>query len=410
MCRALYSKACMIRISAYLVALSICVMQGTCSPAQTSSANEDGRQSGSVSDHQQKAAEYLRQRQTELARKEFAIIVEAEPGNVDAQANLGILLYFDGQYKGAIPHLQAALALLPQQGKLRALLGFSERRVGDTTAARNDLLASLGGLTENKVRKQAGLELVEMDTAANDLPAAAATIGLLKAAMPEDVEVLYAAYRVYTDLAGEALLDLSLAGPESSQIHQAMAHELMRERNNTAAIANLRAALKSDANLPGAHFELAELLASSSDPSQKAEAAREYEAALKQNPNDDKTLARLGDMAADEARHEGAMDYYKRALALQPENADAAIGLAHEQVDTGHVEEAAKLLTQVIQNDPSNTLAHYRLIAVYRRMHRTEDAKREVAEYQRLKAMKEKLRGVYDALRLDTSPRDDAKE
>jgi Tfp pilus assembly protein PilF len=352
-----------------------------------------------VAEHERKAREYLQQRKPELARKEFAVVAEAEPGNLDAQANLGVLLYFDGQYQEAIPHLKAAVALAPQQAKLQALLGFSERRAGDVAAARSDLAAALPGLTEDKVRKQAGLELVEMDTAANDLPAAAAAVAQLKAAMPADAEVLYAAYRVYTDLAGEALLDLSLAGPESAQMHQAIAHELVKARDNAAAVTNLRAAVKIDPHLPGAHFELAELLAASSAPAEKAEAQGEYELALKDNPRDDKTMTRLGDLAADKGDHAGAMKRYKEALALQPENADAAIGLAHELVDEEQLEAALPLLEGVVKSDPTNMLAHYRLAALYRRLHRTEDAKREIVDYQKLKATREKLRGVYGALR-----------
>jgi Tfp pilus assembly protein PilF len=352
-----------------------------------------------VAEHERKAREYLQQRKPELARKEFAVVAEAEPGNLDAQANLGVLMYFDGQYQEAIPHLKAAVALAPQQAKLQALLGFSERRAGDVAAARSDLAAALPGLTEDKVRKQAGLELVEMDTAANDLPAAAAAVAQLKAAMPADAEVLYAAYRVYTDLAGEALLDLSLAGPESAQMHQAIAHELVKARDNAAAVTNLRAAVKIDPHLPGAHFELAELLAASSAPAEKAEAQGEYELALKDNPRDDKTMTRLGDLAADKGDHAGAMKRYKEALALQPENADAAIGLAHELVDEEQLEAALPLLEGVVKSDPTNMLAHYRLAALYRRLHRTEDAKREIVDYQKLKATREKLRGVYGALR-----------
>ncbi len=360
---------------------------------------QDSAPSADVAEHERKAREYLQQRKPELARKEFAVVAEAEPGNLDAQANLGVLMYFDGQYQEAIPHLKAAVALAPQQAKLQALLGFSERRAGDVAAARSDLAAALPGLTEDKVRKQAGLELVEMDTAANDLPAAAAAVAQLKAAMPADAEVLYAAYRVYTDLAGEALLDLSLAGPESAQMHQAIAHELVKARDNAAAVTNLRAAVKIDPHLPGAHFELAELLAASSAPAEKAEAQGEYELALKDNPRDDKTMTRLGDLAADKGDHAGAMKRYKEALALQPENADAAIGLAHELVDEEQLEAALPLLEGVVKSDPTNMLAHYRLAALYRRLHRTEDAKREIVDYQKLKATREKLRGVYGALR-----------
>ena len=359
----------------------------------------DRAQDAGVAEHERKAREYLQQRKPELARKEFAIVAEAEPGNLDARANLGVLLYFDGKYQEAIPHLKAAVALAPQQAKLQALLGFSERRAGDVGAARSDLAAALPGLTEDKVRKQAGLELVEMDTAANDLPDAAVAVGQLKTAMPADAEVLYAAYRVYTDLAGEALLDLSLAGPESAQMHQAIAHELVKARDNAAALKNLRAAVAADPHLPGAHFELAELLAASSAPAEKAEAQEQYELALKDNPRDDKTMTRLGDLAADKGDHAGAMKRYQDALALQTENADAAIGMAHELVETGKPDEALPLLLGVIKADPTNVLAHYRLSALYRRLHRPEDAKREVAEYEKLKATREKLRGVYDTLR-----------
>ncbi len=367
-------------------------------------------QSVDVAEHEQQARKYLLERQPELARKEFAIVVEADPRNLDAQANLGVLLYFAGEFKEAEPHLKAALQLDPTQSKVQALLGFSERRNGEAAAARADLHAALPHLQDAKVRKEAGLELVEMDTAASDLPAAAAAIGQLRAAMPADPEVLYAAYRVYTDLAGESILNLSLAAPESAQMHQAIAHELVRERDNAGAIKNLRAALKLDGSLPGAHFELAEVLAASSEPALKAEAAQEYEAALKQNPNDDKTLVRLGDLAADGGKHDVAMNFYKRALVLDPESADASIGLAHELVETGHADEAAKLLEQVIRTDPSNTLAHYRLSAVYRRLHRPDDAKREVGEYERLKAIKDQLRGVYEALRATAPQGNDAKE
>lgn len=366
-------------------------------------------QGAGVAEHERKAREYLQQRQPEMARKEFAIVAEAEPGNLDAQANLGVLLYFAGEFGAAVPHLKAAVALAPGQAKLQALLGFSERRAGDVAAARSDLAAALPGLMEDKVRKQAGLELVEMDSAANDLPAAAAVVAQLKAAMPADAEVLYAAYRVYTDLAGEALLDLSLAGPDSAEMHQAIAHELVKARDNAVAIRNLRAAVKIDAHLPGAHFELAELLAASTAPTEKAEAQGEYELALGDNPRDDKTMTRLGDLAADKGDHEAAMKRYKAALELEPGNADAAIGMAHELVDSDKAEAALPLLEGVVKNDPTNLLAHFRLAALYRRLHKPEDAKREVAEYQKLKATREKLRDVYGALRKGSPEMDETK-
>jgi tetratricopeptide (TPR) repeat protein len=208
--------------------------------------------------HQQKADQYLREKRPDLAIPEFAAVVAAEPKNLDAQANLGVLLFFAGKPDEAEPHLRAALAIDPSLSKLRMLLGTCEHRQGRLDDARRDITEALPQITDLKVRQQAGLEIIEINTALNDLPAAAITASQLKKDFPADPEVLFAAWRVYSDLADEAVLDLSLAAPQSAQMHQAMAHELIRERDNKAAIENLREALKITPALPGAHYELAE--------------------------------------------------------------------------------------------------------------------------------------------------------
>ncbi len=347
--------------------------------------------------------------QPALAIPEFSAVVAADPNNLNAQANLGVLLYFAGKNIEAEPHLRKALELAPGQSKVQALLGLCERRNGKPKDAASDMKAAFSGLTEPKIRKQVGLELVELDTASGELAAAAAVVSELKASQPTDAEILYAAYNVYSAIAGETMLELSLAAPDSPQMHQAMAYELVRERDNAAAIANLRKAVSMDPHLPGGHFDLAELLNSTSEPALKAEALDQYKLALADNPRDEKALTKLGDIAADQGDHEAAIGRYKEALAIQPESADALIGLAHELTETGHPDEALPLLLQVVKSDPANVLAHYRLSVVYRRLHRPEDAKREVGEYERLKATKEKLHAVYDSLRMKAPLASDVK-
>ena len=363
-----------------------------------------------IETHTRLAQQYIRQNRPQQAIPEFQKVVDLAPGNVNAQTNLGVLLYFSGQYEQAEPHLRAALAIDPSIPKLQALLGLCERRNNELEAARNDLKAALPTLQDPKIKRQAGLELVDLDTAQNDLPAAAIVIDSLKAALPTDPEVLYANYRVHTDLANEALLDLSVAAPNSGQTHQAMAHELARTGNTEGVITNLRLALKADPNLPGAHYELAQALHNSTQPAQKAEAESEFQQALLQSPNDDKVLTSLGDLLAEKQDHPAAIARYKQALALQPRNDDASVGLAHELTETGHPEEALPLLLAIEKQDPTNILVHYRLSAIYRRLHRTDDAKHEVAEYERLKTEKEKLRGIYEAMRLTSPQAVDARD
>ncbi len=352
--------------------------------------------------HQQKADAYLRDKRPDLAIPEFAAVVAAEPNNIDAQANLGVLLFFAGKPQEAEPHLRAALTIDPSLAKVRMLLGTCEHRAGHLEDARKDISAALPQITDPKVRQQAGLEIIEIDTALNDLPAAATFAAQLKKEFPTDPEVLFAAWRVYSDLADEAVLDLSFAAPQSAQMHQAMAHVLIRERDNKAAIENLREALKINPALPGAHYELAQLLQLSTLPADKTEAEEQYKLAVQYQPNDAASLTSLGEIAAEAGDHTTAIARYKQALAAQPQYTDAQIGLAYELSQTGKPEEAVPLLQQAISNEPMNMLAHFRLSAVYRSLHRPEDAKRELAEYEKLKTMKDNLRNVYDTMRLDS--------
>ncbi len=352
--------------------------------------------------HQQKADQYLHEKRPDLAIPEFAAVVAAEPQNLDAQANLGVLLFFAGKPDEAEPHLRAALAIDPSLAKLRMLLGTCEHHQGHLEDARRDITSALPQITDAKVRQQAGLEIVEIDTALNDLPSAAAVATQLKKEFPTDPEVLFAAWSVFSDLADEAVLDLSVVAPQSAQMHQAMAHVLIRERDNKAAIENLREALKINPALPGAHYELAELLSTSTLPADKAEATVQYKLAVQYQPNDAASLTKLGDIAAESEDHATAISRYNQALAAQPHYADAQIGLAYELSETGHADQAVPLLKEAISNDPMSMLAHFRLSAVYRRLHQPEDSKRELAEYEKLKAMKDNLRNIYDTMRLDS--------
>ncbi len=350
--------------------------------------------------HLQRAHAFLAEHKPQLAVPEFKAVLAADPTNADAIGNLGVLLYFAQNYKEAEPLLRQTVAAQPVP-KLQALLGLCERRNGNMEAARRDLSAALPGLDEPPIRREAGLELVELEQAAGDLPAAAATVSTLKTKAPEDPVILYAAYRIYTDLAGESMLDLSLSAPKSAQMHQAMAHELLRTRDLKAAIANYREALAADPNLPGIHFELAEALRSSPEVALRAEAEQQYALALKANPRDEKSLTHLADAAAERGEHERALSMYRQALGIAPGEVDAGVGLAHELVETNDLPGALEVLQRMEEADPTDVLVHFRLSALYRRMGRPDDAKREVAQYEKYKAIKETMRSVYKEMRQD---------
>ena len=366
---------------------------------QGASQSTPGR-SQEVASHARQAKEFLKEQRPDLAIPEFRAIVALDPNSVDARGNLGVLLFFQGAYADAIPQLKAALKLRPTLWKIQAVLGMAERRTGDSKSALSNLEKAFPRLQEQKIQIEAGMELIEIHTAAGDLDKAAATVSALHTRYPTDIEVLYASYRIYSDLSGESMLSLSLVAPESARMHQLMAHELERHGDDEAAIRNYREALKLDPRLPGLHFELAEMLNASSAVTEQQEAEGEYKAALSVNPFDERAEFRLGDISSRRGDTQGAYAHYSRAAELQPNDAEANIGLAKVLMVMNQPDKAEPLLQRALQLDPTSAAAHFRLATLYRKAGRIADAKRELEEYQKYKKMKENLRDIYHNMRV----------
>jgi len=349
--------------------------------------------------HKRKALEYLKENKPELAIAELRAIVALDPKDVDALGNLGVLLFFKGDYAGATPQLRAAVKLRPDLWKIQALLGMSERRTGDAASARATLEKAFPQIEEKSIRVQAGMELIELYSSAGELNRAASVIDVLREADPTNIELLYTSYRIHSDLVHEAVLSMAVVAPDSARMHQIMAHELAKQGNNAAAIANYREAIKIDPRLPGIHFELAEMLNAASPTENREEISKEYEAALRANPLDEKTECRLAEIAVRKNDLKEAYARYSRAVELQPNDAEAAAGLARILASMNEQEKALELYTKAIQLDPTDATVHFRLSTLYRQMGRQEDAKRELGEYKKYKEMKEKLRVIYRDMR-----------
>lgn len=357
-------------------------------------------QSNEVQIHARQAQEDLKSNRPDLAVKEFSAIVALDPNDLEARGNLGVLLFYQGDYTNAAPQLRVALQLQPHLWKIQALLGMCEKRLGRVAEAEADLEKSFPELTEEKIRVLAGMELIEIYYGEGALDKAAAVVSVLRQLKPTDVDILYTAHRIYSELADETMLSIAMVAPDSARMHQLMAHEAARQGNTQEAIAQYRDALKIDPHTPGLHFELAEALSGSSQPSDREEVEREYKAALAADPFDEKSECRLAEIAAHQSDMKGALAHYSRALELQPNDADANLGLAKIYLAMNQPDKARPLLEHAAQLEPFNAVIHYHLSALYRKAGRTEDAHREMAEFRRLRGMKARLTQVYQAMRL----------
>ncbi|HTW44457.1 MAG TPA: tetratricopeptide repeat protein [Acidobacteriaceae bacterium] len=365
-------------------------------PCFSQSANT----SEQFTEHVHKAQQFLSEKRPDLAIPELEAAVRLNPQAVDVQGNLGVLLFFQGKYAAAVPHLRAAVAADASLSKIQGLLGIAEEHTQDPADAVADLAAAFPHLQDKPFKVRVGLELVSLYTSGNDLNHAAAVLTQLQKTEPANPEVLYAAYRTYSELMAQSMLSLALVAPNSAQMHQMLAHEEIKRGDTNAAIAEFRKAIAINPDLPGVHFDLAELLKTSQNPKVKAEAEQEYRADLAQNPNDGRAERRLGEIDAEYGRAQQAYNEFSRAVQMQPNDADAKLDLAKILIQMGHDDKAMPLLEQAVQLDPTNPVAHLRLAQLYQRKGRQADAQHQVDLYKKYTQIKTKLEASYKELRV----------
>jgi len=377
---------------------------GTSAVAASATGQDAPNSASQVTALEQQVQSYLQQQKPELAIPLLRQIVSLDPQNLNAQANLGVLLYFQSDFAGAIPEMRAALQIQPSLPRIRALLGIAEKRTGDLTNAQSDLEQAFPSLDDPKLMKQVGLELIEIDAAASQFSKALAVTAKLEEAAPQDPQILFVAYEIATQMKDQTLLNMLVVAPESAEINMMIAGELARQGEHDKSIAKYREAARLNPHLPGVHFELAEQLRAAADPKLNALAEGEYKAAIKENQYDQKSWCHLGEVIAERGDFKAAQDAYNKALALQPNDATAKTDLAIALISTNQQKEAIPLLESAIKDDPTNIVAHYRLSGLYRRAGRVADAKHEMDQYTHYKALKDKMSEVFKQVSEQPTP------
>ena len=198
---------------------------------------------------------------------------------------------------------------------------------------------------------------------------------------------------------------MSCPGVNSAEMHMLMAGELGRQGDYPNAITQYREAIRLNPMLPGAHFELAEQLRTSSDAALNAQAEDEYKAALRVNQYDELSWRQLGGIVAEKGDLKTAEEDYQKAIALQPKDSDAKTGLAIVWITMDRTKEAIAMLESALKDDPTNAVAHYRLSGLYRRAGRTADAQHEMETFQHYQDVKDKLGKVFKQLAGPISPK-----
>ncbi|HZC44788.1 MAG TPA: tetratricopeptide repeat protein [Acidobacteriaceae bacterium] len=383
-----------------ITAFLLVIVTAAPSFSQAVSSHSAATRQAQVKQHSQLAQQYLSEHQPDLAIPELKAVVALDPKNLDARANLGVLLFFRGEYADAVPQLRAALKIKPDLWKIQALLGMSEERIGQQTEGRQDLETAFPHLEEEKIKMEVGHALIDSYTSTGDLAQAATIVSALLKLEPTDTGLLYTAFRLYSDLTDEAILTMAMTAPDSAHMHQMMARVLVREGDSAAAIKNYRDAIRINPKISALHFELAQLLWATDTVDAQKEAVAEYKTALELNPSDEKSESELARIAAQNGDTKEALADYSKAVEMQPNDAVALTGLAGVLIAQQQQAKALPLLERAVQLDPTSASAHFRLSTLYRNAGRPEDAKRELTEYLKYKKMQSDLSAIFKQMRL----------
>jgi tetratricopeptide (TPR) repeat protein len=358
-----------------------------------------------IRSHLQKASEYLSSNDPVSAIKELDAVLALDPKNVDANVNLGVIAFFEHDYKAASQYLRNALAIDPSLVKTQALLGICERRLGQPSA-KALLEKSFPKLKDKKLQVQAGLELANIYYGEGNLDRSASVMRTLVDLDPDNVEILYMAQLVYTELAEDTLNKLAIIAPGSARMQQVIAEHLVNQGNLKEAIDHYKKALAIDPRIPGVHYELAQAILrwQRSDPTARQEAKKYLESAIALEGDSARTECQLGTIALLDSDFSTAQSHYTRAYELDPHNAEAQLGLGRVLLQLDNAHEAVKYLEQAVASDPLSATAHYQLAQAYRHLQMSEKAQKELQLFQEIKTTKDRVAQLYQQMNRNAKP------
>ena len=349
-----------------------------------------------IHDRLQKAAADLKANDPNAAARELAAVLALDPKNAEANANLGVISFLRGDCQTAAQYLRQALAADPSLIKTEALLGICAAKLGDASA-QTLLEKSFPKLKEKSLEIQAGMELAGIHYQQGNLDAAASVMRTLVDLDPDNIEVLFLAHRIYSELADDTLNKLAIVAPGSARMQVVIAEHLINEGDLASATQHYRQALEMDPRLPGLHYELAEAIfaAAPADAQAQADAAKELETAIRMEGDSARIECIFGRMAFQRQDLNAAYDRYARAFHLDRRNAEAQFGLGRALADMDKPREAEKYLRLAIASDPLNDNAHYRLAGVCRKLGLNEEAEKETRLFKEIREAKDRLEALY---------------
>lgn len=203
---------------------------------------------------------------------------------------------------------------------------------------------------------------------------------------PRDPDVLYFSARYLSQLANGAAQELVNTAPNSTQAQKLKAEALEGQGKQEEALAAYRHILETDPHSPEIHFRIGQILLNAAPPD-PAQARHEFEAELKNDPNNASAEFMIGELARRDGEWNEAINHFEHAAKLDAGFLEAYLALGMSLNSAGKFADALPPLERYVKLAPADPAGHYQLAMAYARTGNKEAAARE-SELQRKAAEK----------------------
>ena len=216
--------------------------------------------------------------------------------------------------------------------------------------------------------------------AVDDTPNAVSALMLLKREFPDDPEVLFICTHYFSQLAMRSSQELAVKAPTSIQARRLEAEAFESQGKWDEAVGMYRGILKDNPKEPGIHYRVGQVLISKAGDSGPVDGARaEFQQELEIDPRSAPSEFVLGELDRRTANFDNAARHFTHAAEIDPEFAEAYLGLGMSLTAASKFADAIKPLETYTKMLPDDPAGHFQLAMAYGRTGNREAAQRETA-------------------------------
>jgi len=358
---------------------------------------------GRVQEAFQRGAAAMRSGRSADAEKAFRDAVGLAPDLAEAHLDLGLVLGREGKQEEAVAALRKALALNPKLASAHMFLGVFLYQANRRDEAVEELNQELA-LDPKSSEALTWMGIVEL--AAGHPERAVGPLDRAAEVTPDDLNLLEYRGRAHSLVARDSYARMARNSPNSWQVHKVQAELYADEGRHADAAKEYDAAIRQEQRNPDLYEGLGDAYRSMNELEQ---AQKAYAKELELSPQNPIAMYNLGSTKIDRGddaagvpllqamleRYGGAAvaEYYLgRGLAAQGKSAEAIV----------HLERSSKA-------DPQGEIAKrstYELARLYRKLQRLADANKALAAYNAMREAQDKknAKQVEDWRKLTASP------